>query len=99
MNNPINMALIKLEVWLYVKVFGLDKMSGERIEGLQYNFSEVTVDDLVKEKIRGRFSIYSPMQSFSLTAARNGVRIFVDELLSEIVSELKQDAIRPKTLT
>jgi hypothetical protein len=33
------------------------------------------------------------MQSFSLTAARNGVRIFVDELLSEIVSELKQDAI------
>ena len=93
MNNPINMVLIKLEVWLYVKVFGLDKKSGERIEGLQYNFSDVTVDDLVEEKIRGRFSMYSPMQSFSLTAARNGARIFVDELLSEIVSELKQDAI------
>ena len=60
---------------------------------MQYNFSDVTVDDLVEEKIRGRFSIYSAMQSFSLTAARNEARIFVDELLSEIVSELKQDAI------
>jgi hypothetical protein len=51
--------LPQLEVWLYVKVFGLDKKSGERIEGLQYNFSDVTVDDLVEEKIRGRFSTHS----------------------------------------
>jgi hypothetical protein len=80
------LVLIKLEVWLYVKVSGLDKKSGERIEGLQYNFSDVTVDDLVKEKIRGRFSIYSPMQSFSLTAARNGVR----HILSRIIHRKHQ---------
>ena len=33
------------------------------------------------------------MQSFSLPAAKNGTREFVDTFLSDILSEIKQDAI------
>jgi hypothetical protein len=93
MDNPINMVLIKREVWLYVKVFGLDQKYGERIEGLQTDFSSVTVDDLVVEKLRPRLYIYPRMQIDSLTAARRGTREFVVEFLSDMLSELKQDAI------
>ena len=93
MDNPINMVLIKREVRLYVKVFGLDQKYGERIEGLQNDFPNVTVDDLVEEKLRPRLYMHSRMLIDSLTADRRETREFVVEFLSVMLSELKQDAI------
>ena len=77
----------------------LDQEYDENIEGLKNNFSKVSVDDFVKRKFRRAF--YHPSDSSVLCDApiigstHLGYKIkkFVDEFLSDIVSEIKQDAI------
>ena len=49
--NSLTIDLITSEVKHYVKVFGLDQRHNENIEGLQYDFSVVSVDEFALRKI------------------------------------------------
>ena len=99
---PINYALIKHEVRHYVKVLGLDRTHNENIEGLKNDFSVVSVDDFLLRKIKANCNILSLVnRNLSVlllpivgsVAVGRATRIFVNKLLSGILSELKKDAI------
>ena len=99
--NSLIIYVITNEVRHYVEVFGLDQIHNENIEGLQNDFSVVSVEDFVRRKIRENSdpvppNIRSNTSSTSISAVVNPGRetsIFVDKLLSNILSELRQDAI------
>ena len=99
-NNSINIDLITSEVKHYVKVFGLDLRHKENIEGLQNDFSVVSVDDFVLRKINTSALVPATMSGqaiiklvFSSVQVAHETRTFVDGFLFNILSELRQDAI------
>ena len=101
LDNSCNIDLITTEVRHYVKVFGLDQRHNENIEGLQNDFSVVSVDDFVRRKISENGGLDSPKTRlndiraciFNVVQVGRETRTFVDGLLSNILSELRQDAI------
>jgi hypothetical protein len=96
---PAYIALCQLEVRHYVTVFGLDQNYDENIEGLKNNFSKVSVDDFVTRKFTRVFDHQPDPLLLSVVPIIGSVYIgykakkFVNEILSDILSELKQDAI------
>ena len=95
----IQSDLIKREVRHYVKVLRLRQNNDERIEGLHSNFSRVPLDDFVLGRLQRNYYGYSFIPTdvtndicFCISAGCQA-RKFVDEFLSEVLSELKQDAI------
>ena len=100
-NNSINIDLITSEVTHYVKVFGLDQRHKENIEGLQYEFSVVSVDDFVVRKINANSALVPATMSgqaiiklvFNSVQVAHETRTFVDGFLFNILSELRQAAI------
>ena len=98
---PINIALINGEVGHYIKVLGLDRTHSENIEGLKNDFSVVSVHDFVLRKIKANCDILSLVErsargivhpiAGSVSAGRETM-IFVNQLLSDVLSELKKDA-------
>lgn len=101
LDNSLSIDLITTEVRHYVNVFGLDQRHNENIEGLQNDFSVVSVDDFVRRKISEKGDLVPSKIRFDAISAciLNVVQVgrearrFVDELLSNILSELGQDAI------
>ena len=87
---------------IVVQSFLLVKSDDERIEGLYSNFSHVSVDDFVLRRLKRNDDIYSFIQTDvtqTMCCSISDVckaRKFVDEFLSDILSELKQDAIAMK---
>ena len=96
---PAYIALCQLEVRHYVTVFGLDQNYDENIEGLKNNFSKVSVDDFVTRKFTRVFDHQPDPLLLSVVPIIGSVYIgykakkFVNEILSDILSELKQDSI------
>ena len=96
-------AFAKAELFLisYVKVFGLDQRHKENIEGLQYDFSVVSVDDFVLRKISANGALVPATMSgqaiiklvFNSVQVARETRTCVDGFLFNILSELRQDAI------
>ena len=99
--DSLHTYLITNEVRHYVEVFGLDQIHNENIEGLQNDFSVVSVEDFVRRKIRENGDLVPPnirlntSSTFICDVVKVGceTRKSVDILLSNILSELRQDAI------
>ena len=93
--NSLNIDLITSEVRHYVEVFGLDQRHNENIEGLQYDFQVVSVDDFVPRKIIANGALVPVImgkQAIIKLVARE-TKTFVDGFLFNILSELRKDAI------
>jgi len=92
---PTTMTLVKDEIRHYVTVLGLDQMYDENIEGLKNNFSEVSVDDFVESKFAGIYRLQTKEFIPIIGSVISGYKAeqFVNKLLSDVLSELKQDAI------
>ena len=90
----IIIALIKREIWHYVKVFGLDQKYNENIEGLKNNYSVGSIDDFV-DSVFTRNYINENGESVPTidSLVKYNTRVFVNVFLSYVLFKLKQDAI------
>lgn len=93
--KPGLMMLVKREIRHYITALGLDQAYDENIEGLKNNFSEVSVDDFLESKI-GTISRVQAIEFIPIIGGiYSGYKIhkFIYKALSDVLSELKQDAI------
>ena len=91
----LNIDLITSEVRHYVEVFGLDQRHNEKIEGLQYDFQVVSVEDFVPRKIIANVALVLGIMGKQaiIKFLPRETKTFVDGLLFNILSELRKDAI------
>ena len=97
----LNINLVSSEVRHYVKVFGLDQRHKENIEGLQYDFSVVSVDDFIVRKLNASRALVPVTMSGQgiIKLVSNPIQVayetktFLDGFLFNILSELRKDAI------